>query len=251
MRSPVIEASNVTVAFGDVVALDGVTINTPSNSFTAIIGPNGAGKSTLLKVLLGLQRPTTGSVRVLGGAPEALDRSALAYVPQKKTFATQFPATVLELVVSGISGGWPWRISKAHRERALVVMEQTGVTDLADQSVRALSGGELQRAFLARSLVNTPQILLLDEPAAGMDMRGEAAMYHILCDYQSKHGATVMMITHDWEGARYHADQVLLLDRCVVEYGPAREVASEARLLSLFGHRGHVHETHAEGDSHA
>ncbi len=251
MSGPVIEASDVSVAFGDHFALKDVHIAVPPSSFTAIIGPNGAGKSTLLKVLLGLLVPTTGRVRVLGGAPEALDRNALAYVPQKKTFATQFPATVLELVVSGITGGWPWRISKAYRDRALAVMEQTGVTNLADQSVRALSGGELQRAFLARSLVNTPQILLLDEPAAGMDMRGEAAMYHILCDYQSKQGATVMMITHDWEGARYHADKVLLLDRTVVDYGPAREVASEERLLSFFGHRGHVHATHGEAAPHA
>lgn len=251
MSAAAIEATEVTVAYGDTVALNGVSFSVPTDSFTAIIGPNGAGKSTLLKVLLGLQAPTSGTIRVLGGPPEALDRNSLAYVPQKKTFATQFPATVLELVVSGITGGWPWRISNAHRERALHVMEQTGVTALADQSVRALSGGELQRAFLARSLVNTPQILLLDEPAAGMDMRGEAAMYHILCDYQSQQGATVMMITHDWEGARYHADQVLLLDRRIVDYGPAKKVASEARLLSLFGHRGHIHETHPEGDTHA
>ncbi|MCF6285300.1 MAG: ATP-binding cassette domain-containing protein, partial [Candidatus Hydrogenedentes bacterium] len=137
------------------------------------------------------------------------------------------------------------RISRTHRERALRVMERTGVGNLANQSVQALSGGELQRAFLARSLVSKPQLLLLDEPAAGMDICGEAAMYHLLCDYQAESGATVMMITHDWEGARCHADQVLLLNRTVVGFGSAQEAASEERLLSLFGHRGHVHETHA------
>tara|TARA_R110001592_G_scaffold218949_1_gene473017 strand:- start:1034 stop:1783 length:750 start_codon:yes stop_codon:yes gene_type:complete len=246
MTVTAIEAHDITVGFGEVTALQGVSFSISEGSFTAIIGPNGAGKSTLLKVLLGLLPPDRGAVSMLGKHAEALARGVVAYVPQKKTFAGQFPATVLELVVSGIIGAWPWRIPALHRKRAMDVMERTGVSRLADQSIQSLSGGELQRVFLARSLVNTPRILLLDEPAAGMDIRGEAAMYHILCDYQEESGATVMMITHDWEGARCHADQVLLLDRSVVAFGPAQSVASEERLLALFGHRGHVHETHRE-----
>ena len=244
MSTTAIEVRDLTVRFGTVDALKNVSFSVPDDTFTAIIGPNGAGKSTLLKVLLGLQRPQVGSATIFGDSPTDVERGLLAYVPQKKTFASQFPATVLELVTSGITGSWPWRIPRAHRERALHVMDRAGVTNLADRSVQTLSGGELQRAFLARSLVNTPRILLLDEPAAGMDMPGEAAMYHILCDYQADHNATVMMITHDWEGARCHADHVLLLDRELVGFGPAKTTASEARLLSLFGHRGHVHETH-------
>lgn len=247
MTAPAIDVEALTVRYGDVTALRDVDVCIPRGAFAAIIGPNGAGKSTLLKVLLGLEKPAAGRVRVLGKPPAAPEPGAVVYVPQKKTFEALFPATVLELVVSGISGRWPWRISPAQRERAAAVMERTGVTALADQSVQALSGGELQRVFLARSLVNAPELLLLDEPAAGMDIRGEAAMYHILGDYQAESGATVLMITHDWEGARYHASHVLLLDQDVVGYGPARDTASEDKLLALFGHRGHVHETHPEG----
>lgn len=246
MSATAVEVRDVTVQFGPFYALHDVSFSLPESSFTAIIGPNGAGKSTLLKVLLGLLQPDAGTIEVMGQAPRALARGMAAYVPQKKTLATQFPATVLELVASGISGTWPWCIRRATRDRALEAMERTGVAGLAGQTVQSLSGGQLQRAFLARSLVNSPRILFLDEPAAGMDIRGEAAMYHILCDYQAQSGATVLMITHDWEGARCHADQVLLLDGNVVGCGPAREVASEERLLSLFGHRGHVHHTHAE-----
>jgi len=246
VKPTAVEVQHVSVSFGDFVALSDVTFSVPESAFLAIIGPNGAGKSTLLNVLLGLLPADHGSVSVLGRSPGTLAGMRVAYVPQKKTFAQQFPATVLELVVSGMLGTWPWRVTKPQREVALAMMEKTGVRHLADQSVHRVSGGELQRAFLARSLANSPDLLILDEPAAGMDLKGEAAMYHILCDYQAESGATVVMITHDWEGARCHADLVLLLDRAVVDFGPSREVASEARLLSLFGHRGHVHETHPE-----
>lgn len=250
MTVPAVDVSDLTVRYGDAVALDRVSFSVPPASFLAIIGPNGAGKSTLLDVLLGLNLPGEGHVAVLGLPPGKLSGARVAYVPQKKTFAQQFPATVLELVVSGITGTWPWRISAAQRARALEMLRKTGVVHLADQPVQKVSGGELQRAFLARSLANEPELLVLDEPAAGMDLRGEAAMYHILCDYQAATGATVIMITHDWEGARCHANLVLLLDKHVVAFGPAREVASEARLLALFGHRGHIHETHAEKPAH-
>ena len=250
MRPTAVEAQHVSVSFGDFVALSDVTFAVPASAFVAIIGPNGAGKSTLLNVLLGLIPASAGTVTVLGKAPGALAGMRVAYVPQKKTFAQQFPATVMELVVSGMIGTWPWRMTRPQREIALAMMEKTGVRHLAEQSVHRVSGGELQRAFLARSLANSPDLLILDEPAAGMDLKGEAAMYHILCDYQAETKATVIMITHDWEGARCHADLVLLLDRAVVDFGPSREVASEARLLSLFGHRGHVHETHP-GAAHA
>jgi zinc transport system ATP-binding protein len=250
MKATAVDVQQVNVRFGDFLALSNVSFTVPESAFVAIIGPNGAGKSTLLNVLLGLITPSQGTVTVLGKSPDALAGMRVAYVPQKKTFAQQFPATVVELVVSGMTGTWPWRITRPQRELALAMMEKTGVRHLADQSVHRVSGGELQRAFLARSLANSPDLLILDEPAAGMDLRGEAAMYHILCDYQAESGATVIMITHDWEGARCHADLVLLLDRAVVDFGPSREVASEARLLSLFGHRGHVHETHP-GTAHA
>ena len=249
MKTTAVDVQGVGVSFGDFVVLKDVSFSVPTSAFVAIIGPNGAGKSTLLNVLLGLIPADRGTVTVLGKSPRALTGTRVAYVPQKKTFAQQFPATVMELVVSGMIGTWPWRISSSQRALALSMLEKTGVRHLAEKSVHRISGGELQRAFLARSLANSPDLLILDEPAAGMDLRGEAAMYHILCDYQAESGATVIMITHDWEGARCHADLVLLLDRAVVAFGPAREVASEARLLSFFGHRGHVHETHA-GESH-
>lgn len=247
MSSPAIEARNLSVRFGDFVALEPMDLIIPAGSYVTVIGPNGSGKSTLLNSLLGVQRPTSGTVRLFGHAAADTPASAVGYLPQLKTLDRTFPAVTLELVVSGIRQSWPWRVRPAERERALAALEQTGVASLADRPISALSGGQLQRAYLARSLVNRPKLLLLDEPGAGMDVAGEAGMYHLLEEYQRATGATVVMVTHDWEGARAHATHALLVDRGLVAFGPAVDVARPDRLLELFGHAGHVHATHGDG----
>ena len=127
-------------------------------------------------------------------------------------------------------------------------MESTGVADIAARPIAVLSGGELQRVYLARSLVRKPRLLVLDEPGAGMDLAGEAEMYHILEHYQRASGATVFMITHDWEGARTHATHVLLLDRALVGFGPPKDVAAEENLLRVFGFAGHKEATHRDNN---
>jgi zinc transport system ATP-binding protein len=236
--------SQLTVRFGDFTALEDVTFSLPEGAFLAIIGPNGAGKSTLLNVLLGLRPPTSGEVQVFETAPGALPGPQLGYIPQVKTLDRSFPGVALELVATGLHRTWPWRISVAQRAQALAALEQTGAANVADRPIAKLSGGELQRVYLARSLVRRPRLMVLDEPAAGMDVIGEADMYHRLGHYQEQTGATVVMITHDWEGARFHATHVLLLNRALIGFGPPAEVAREENLLRVFGHRGHVHATH-------
>jgi len=237
----------VSVRFGDFTALKPFDLSIPAGSYVAVIGPNGSGKSTLLNALLGVQPVTSGSVRLFGHRPGEAPASAVGYLPQLKTLDRSFPAVALELVVSGIRQSWPWRVRPEERLRATEALRQSGVADVAERPISALSGGQLQRVYLARSLVNCPKLLMLDEPAAGMDVAGEAGMYHLLEDYQRETGATVVMVTHDWEGARAHATHALLVDRGLVAFGPAAEVAKPSRLLELFGHAGHVHATH--GDS--
>ena len=174
----------------------------------------------------------------------------IGYLPQLKTLDLTFPAVVLELVVSGLRHAWPWRIRNEEREAAIEALRLTGVDALAERPVAVLSGGELQRVYLARSLVGRPRLLLLDEPGAGMDVTGEAEMYHVLEAYRSETNATVLMVTHDWEGARAHATQVLLIDRALVGFGPPEEWADETRLLQVFGHKGHIGATHEDsGDA--
>jgi zinc transport system ATP-binding protein len=244
MSVPAISLDRIAVRYGSYEALRGVSFDIEPGGFIAIIGPNGAGKSTLLNVLLGVQAPSEGTVTIFGDAPGALPAGDLGYVPQLKTLDRSFPAVALELVVTGLRRGWPWRIQAEERATALRALERCGVTHTADRAISTLSGGELQRVFLARSLVRPAKLLILDEPAAGMDVRGEADMYHLLAHYQQESGATILMVTHDWEGARVHASHVLLLNQGVAAFGPSAEVATEARLMEAFGYAGHVEATH-------
>lgn len=229
----------VSVRWGAVEALRDVSFSLPAGAFLAIIGPNGAGKSTLLNVLMGLQRPTLGRATILGTNPEAAPLENIGFIPQVKTLDTQFPAPAVDLVVTGVRRGWPWRIRPAERTAALEALAQAGAAHLADRQVSRLSGGELQRVYLARCLIRKPALLMLDEPAAGLDMAGEAAMHHLLEEYRRASGATILMITHDWEGARTHASHVLLMAKGLAAFGDPAQVASEARLLDVFGYTGH------------
>ncbi len=250
MTAPIVEANGITVAFEEVTALDDVSFEISEGSFVAIIGPNGSGKSTLLNALLGLEKLSKGSAQLFGCDPWKVRADDIGYLPQLKTLDRTFPAVALELVVSGLRHAWPWRIGKEEREVAIEALRLTGVEALAERPVAALSGGELQRVYLARSLAGRPRLLLLDEPGAGMDVTGEAEMYHLLEAYRSETDATVLMVTHDWEGARAHATQVLVIDRALVGFGPPEEWADEARLLQVFGHKGHIGATHEDlGDA--
>lgn len=241
-----IEARAVSLAFGPVRVLDGVSFTVPDGAFVAMVGPNGSGKTTLLQIILGLRPPDLGEIKLQGAAPQDFPPDRIGYVPQLKTLDRSFPARAIELVVTGLRRQWPWRINARERFLALEAMQRTGVSYAAQRDIAALSGGELQRVYLARALVRRPRLILLDEPAGGMDLAGEADMYHLLAEYQEEHGATILMITHDWEGARLHASHVLLVHQGKVVFGAPDEVADEGRLLQVFGHSGHYRATHLD-----
>ena len=241
-----LEIQDLSVRFGEFWALEGVSLSVPEGAFVAIVGPNGAGKSTLLKAVLGLI-PFLGEVRAFGLPLAQADPMWFGYVPQIKTFDRSFPALALELVLTGLRRRWPFRISPAEREEARKVLKRVGAEDLAERPLGRLSGGQLQRVYLARALIRRPRILLLDEPATGVDRVGEADLYHYLEDYQKASGAAVLMITHDWEAA-HHATHVLVLNRKVVGFGPPEKALTEACLRQAFGHVGHAHGLFLEGN---
>ena len=239
--SAAIVALDVSVQFGDYRALRDIRFVLPAGGFLAVIGPNGAGKSTLIRALLGLVKLTSGRLQVLGRDPAQLEKNQVGYVPQIKTLDRQFPALPLELVVSGLRGTWPWRIRPAERAAAMAALKRVGMEELADRPVAKLSGGELQRVYLARAIVRHPALVVLDEPATGMDVVGEADMYRLLESYRAEHHAAVAMVTHDWEVARHHATHVLLLDRRQIHFGPPEEVLTDAHLRHAYSHMGHHH----------
>lgn len=236
-----IEVNNLSVKFEDHVALSDLSMQIPQNAFVAIVGPNGAGKSTFLKVLLGLVKPFSGQVTLFGKTPQQVDPNIIGYVPQFKTMDRTFPALSIELVYTGLSRNWPWRLSKEARNKACQALDQVGAAHLATRPIGKLSGGELQRVCLARSIVRQPEILMLDEPATGIDTIGEEDMYRMLEAYQNQSGATIMMITHDWHAVTHHADYVLLLNRKQLSFGAPRKALQEDYLRLAYGHIGHKH----------
>jgi zinc transport system ATP-binding protein len=237
---PALHVHNVSVRFGDATVLDNVNFDLEAGQFLAIVGPNGAGKSTLVKVILGLITPQRGHAAIFGvDAGDAPER--IGYVPQLKTFDRTFPATAVELVVSGIRRRWPLRVGAVERERATAALERVGAAKLADRLLARLSGGELQRAFLARALVREPDLVLLDEPATGVDFLAEHDLYDLLEHYQRQRGATIAMVTHDLAAARFHASRVVVINRRLHGFGIPQDVLCDECLQEAFGHLGHKH----------
>jgi zinc transport system ATP-binding protein len=239
-----IRVDNLTVRYTAEPILSDISLTIPEQAFVAIVGPNGGGKSTLLRVLLGMLRPTSGRVQLFEKSPECIPCEDIGYVPQLKTLDRTFPAIAIELVVSGLRRRWPIWISSGERQTAMAALKQVGAAHLAEQSVATLSGGELQRVYLARILVRQPKLIVLDEPATGIDARGEHDLYHLLEADHTRRGTTILMVTHDWAAAQHHASHVLLLQRRLVAFGPSQEVLTDEHLNDAFGHLHHHHAQH-------
>ncbi len=241
MNSPAIEADGLSVRFGDYIALKELSVTVPESAFVAVLGPNGAGKSTFLKTCLGLVQPIQGSLQLFGQSPKSVPAEWLGYVPQIKTLDRTFPALAMELVATGFNRAWPGRLAGEKKDRVFHALEQVGARHLANRSLSRLSGGELQRIYLARGLIREPRLVLLDEPATGIDPAGEQDMFRVLETYQAKSKATILMITHDWHTAVHHASHILVLNRKAIGFGETSSEFAESLLREAFGHVGHDH----------
>jgi zinc transport system ATP-binding protein len=193
---PAIEVKGVTFSYGGPVVLDDVSLCLLQRDFASLVGPNGGGKSTLLKIILGLLKPARGSVRVLGRTPGEF-RRRIGYIPQKAQFDPQFPVSVFEVVLMGRLGwghpiGFYSKTDREHSERAL---EEVGLADLRHRAFSALSGGQQQRVLIARALTGEPEILLLDEPTANLDVHMEETFYDLLVNLNQR--MTVVLVSHD------------------------------------------------------
>lgn len=210
---PVIEVRDVSFRLNGVQVLDRVSLTVKRGDFYALIGPNGGGKTTLLKIILGLLVPEEGTVAVLGQPPERA-RSRIGYVPQFRTFDFSYPITAREMVLLGrLSRArqlWA-RYTPADREAADRVLGRLEMADLADRPLSRLSGGEQQRAILARALVGDPDILVLDEPTVYIDAPTEVQFYDLLEDL--KKDLTILLVSHDIGVISRHVTRVACLNR--------------------------------------
>ena len=243
----VLEVANVTKKFGDKLVLDDVTFHVPVGEFLCLCGPNGAGKSTLLKAILGLVTPDKGSVRIAGlSAREG--RSKIGYVPQRKAFDRDFPASPLEVIVANLRGRWPLRITNAERELAMAMLEKTGATSLANAQMRDLSGGETQRVFLARALATKPELLILDEPTAGVDVGGRAAIVDLMAEISGSASIAAILVTHNLQAVARCAERVVYLERTVRAWGLWSELSADQDLSAIQIASGDHHALAMDGD---
>jgi zinc transport system ATP-binding protein len=238
----VVDLKNIRMQFARYLALEDINLSIGKSEFVSIAGPNGGGKSTLLKVIIGLIKPTSGSIRIFGKSLDKNLAEKIGYVPQIKNIDRTFPALPIELVITGIKGSWPTFLKKKEVSLAEQALETVGAAYLKNRPISRLSGGELQRVFLARAIVRKPNLLILDEPISGIDRMGEDDMHKILDEYKKNNDVTIIMVTHDWEAAYHHSDKVLLLNRKQYSFDTPEKAFSEQNIRELFGHVGHSHD---------
>jgi zinc transport system ATP-binding protein len=236
-----LDINNLSVKLGSHPALEDISFTAEHGDFVTILGPNGSGKTTILKSILGLIHDYEGEIKVFGKDIRKSRPEEIGYVPQLKTLNREFPATTCDLVASGLHRRWPGRMSKKDHDLVNDLLSHVGADHLCHKQLGHLSGGEIQRVYLARAIVRRPRLLLLDEPATGIDHVGEDDMYSILDEYHSKVDVTILMVTHDWMAAQHHATKALLINRKMISFGPPDESLTDDNLRTAFGHLGHHH----------
>lgn len=230
-----VEFDAASFSYGSGVVLADVDLQIASGELVGLVGPSGAGKTTLLRAILGQLRPTRGTVR-LGGRPIGRHPHRVGYVPQLETIDWSFPVTVGEAVLMGRaaeSGPWPWPRRRDRLELAQM-LDQLGIGDLAGRHIRDLSGGQQQRVFLARALLRRPDLLLLDEPTSGVDVRTRQEILGLLRTLNQQ-GITVVLTTHDLNSVATNLPRVVCVNRAIVADGSPEQVFTPPVLRATFG----------------
>ncbi len=236
--SAALQLERVAVVLDGRSVLDQVGFEVARGEFCCLCGPNGGGKTTLLKAILGLVPLAAGSIAVLGETPRKA-RASVGYLPQAKAFNPGFPSRPLEMIVANHRGSWPLRVSAGERALARDALARVGGEHLIEAPLRALSGGELQRVFLARAIVNEPPLLLLDEPTAGVDARGRGEFLDLLDQLAAREDIAVVLVTHSPATARRLADRIVYVDRSVRAWGTPEEVLEHDWQRGAFTGRDH------------
>ena len=224
-----VEISNPTVKYPEVVALDDVSFVIKQGDFLGIIGPNGAGKSTLFDSMLGLNTTYTGTIKFFD---EDIKKSKtyhqeIGYVPQKPEFESNFPATVSDVVRMGLR-------KKSDDKKVDEILQQLMLHELRDRRIGALSGGQLQRVFIAKALVHDPKILILDEPNTGVDQQSINLFFGILKELNSKQGITIIWSSHDLDAVNKLANHVACLNRTLFFHGESEKFFSDDDLVKQY-----------------
>jgi ABC-type Mn2+/Zn2+ transport system ATPase subunit len=234
-----IQLHNVSLRYNGISVLEEINADIPAGEHIAVVGPNGAGKTTLMKLIAGLIEPTHGEINIFGHGPGG--HICIAYVPQRSQVDWDFPANVAEVVMMGRIHQigffhWPTRADWTIVREAL---ERVDMSAFSEHRIGELSGGQQQRVFLAQALSQEAEVVLLDEPLTGLDILSQNAILRILDDLHQA-GVTVLTATHDLNLAAKHFDQVMLLNRRLISYGPAVNALSQEALIQAYGKQIHM-----------
>ncbi|WP_339007781.1 metal ABC transporter ATP-binding protein [Fusobacterium animalis] len=218
-----IEIKNLTVAYGENIALEDFNLDVEIGSLMALVGPNGAGKSTLIKTILKFLKQITGEIKI--------SKKSLAYVPQRNSVDWDFPTTLFDVVEMGCYGrvGLFKRVNKEEKVKVLKAIEQVGMLDFKDRQISELSGGQQQRTFIARALVQEADIYLMDEPFQGVDSTTEKSIVDILKKLKSD-GKTLLVVHHDLQTVPIYFESVTFINKTVIATGKVKEVFTQENI---------------------
>lgn len=232
--SAVIEVNHLTVSYNARPALLDVNVSIEADQLVGVIGPNGAGKSTFIKAILGFVKPDLGIVRINGDQAQKA-KGQVAYVPQRGAVDWDFPITVREVALMGRYQQIPWYTSPGKKDwnKAMQALEMVRMEEFADRQIGELSGGQQQRVFMARALAQGSDILLLDEPFAGVDAATERAILDVL-ERAKQSGKTLVVVHHDLSTAAEYFDKLLLIKQRLYAYGVPDLVLQEDLLSQVY-----------------
>ncbi|MCX8026829.1 MAG: metal ABC transporter ATP-binding protein [Thermodesulfovibrionales bacterium] len=227
----VIETYNLTATYNHIDVIKDITVSITEGDFIGLVGPNGAGKTTLIKVILGLIPKSSGTVRLFGvELQDFQDWHKIGYLPQRMTMAVPyFPCTVREVISLGLTS------KNGHKERIDFVLKMLDITDISNNLIGHLSGGQQQKVFIARALVNDPSLLILDEPTSAVDPESREHFYNIIRALNKNHNTTIVLITHDTGSIGKYASKLLYLDKEVIFFGTFDEFCQSTRMTEFFG----------------
>lgn len=237
---PIVEIRDVSVRYQNgVIALDGITLDVNDKDLIALIGPNGAGKSTLIKVILGLIKPTSGSVRLLGSEDLTKNLKYVGYVPQSaQARDANLPFSVFETVMLGRTpqAGLFHGTGAKDRQKVEEMLKLFGIFELKDRKIGQLSGGQAQRVFLAKAMVADPKLLLLDEPTSGVDTTSKTEFYQTLERLNKETGITVILCSHDIGVITKIANRVLCINRSQFFCGENADFHASTEIHKVYNH---------------
>lgn len=232
-----LELHNLTVTYNNKPAIWNIDFSIPTGQMVGIVGPNGSGKTTMIKAVMGLVKPGSGYVKILDRSLKEV-RQKIAYVPQRSTVDWDFPISVLEVVLMGRyrPHNLLKRITPLDKELARESLEKVNMLQFKDRQISQLSGGQQQRVFLARALVMQADLLLLDEPLAGVDAATEKVIMGLLNDLRQQ-GKTILVVHHDLQSVPKYYNWLIMVNTRLIACGPLDEVFTSENLNQTYGGR--------------